>query len=88
MAKKKTSKHPKLIRNMWLVFGGLWVVVILFFTFLSLGWLGFMPSFDELENPRSMQATEVLSDDGEVLGFDCRPAPEPTMLCEPIRIPA
>ncbi len=69
MAKKKTSRHPRLIRNMWLAFGALWLLVILFFTFLSLGWLGFMPSFEELENPHSLQATEVISDDGEVLGF-------------------
>ena len=69
MAIKKSTKHPNLIRNLWLAFGGLWVLVIIFFTFLSLGWLGFMPSFEELENPRSLQASEVLSDDGEVLGF-------------------
>ena len=28
-----------------------------------------MPSFEELENPQSNQATEVLSADGEILGF-------------------
>ena len=66
---KKNTKHPNLIRNLWLIFGGLWLAVFLFFTLLSLGWLGFMPSFEELENPRSMQASEVLADDGEVLGF-------------------
>ena len=66
---KKNTKHPHLIRNLWLIFGGLWLAVFLFFTLLSLGWLGFMPSFEELENPRSLQASEVLADDGEVLGF-------------------
>ena len=71
MAKKNTtgSDHPPYLRIMWRVFAGLWVFILLFFTFLSLGWLGFMPSFEELENPRSLQATEVLSDDGEVLGY-------------------
>lgn len=66
--KKNKPKH-QYIKTMWLVFGGLVVFVVLFFTFLSMGWLGFMPSFEELENPRSLQASEVISDDGEVLGF-------------------
>ena len=65
---KKTTK-PNYIKTLWIVFGGFWAFVFLFFLFLSLGWLGFMPSFEELENPRSLQASEVLSDDGEVLGF-------------------
>ena len=67
--KKKTKKKHSLIGTMWLIFGGIWVVLILFFALLSMGWLGFMPSFEELENPRSLQASEVLSADGEVLGF-------------------
>ena len=67
--KKKATGKPKYIKTLWLVFGGLWVFIFLFFTLLSLGWLGFMPSFEELENPRSLQASEVISDDGEVLGF-------------------
>ena len=36
---------------------------------LSYGWFGFMPSFEELENPKSNLATEVYSSDGEILGF-------------------
>ena len=28
-----------------------------------------MPSFEELENPNSMQASEVISSDGVVLGY-------------------
>ncbi|MBR6417987.1 MAG: transglycosylase domain-containing protein [Bacteroidales bacterium] len=36
---------------------------------LSLGWLGFMPSFEELENPRSNLATEVWSEDGQIIGY-------------------
>ena len=37
MAKNTNNKHPKLIRNMWLIFGGIWVFIILFFTFLFIG---------------------------------------------------
>ena len=63
------NNRPGYIKTLWKIFIGLWVFIFLFFFFLSIGWLGFMPSFEELENPRSLQASEVLADDGEVLGF-------------------
>jgi penicillin-binding protein 1A len=55
---------------MWWVFGGLWLLLLLFFTFFSIGWLGVeIPSFEMLENPNSIQVSEVISDDGEVIGY-------------------
>lgn len=69
MAKKYKNKENNTVRTAWKIFAGLWIFVFLFFILLSLGWLGFMPSFEELENPRSNQATEVISADGEILGF-------------------
>lgn len=70
MAKKNTKQtRPRYVKILWWSFGGLWLAIFLFFTLLSLGWLGFMPSFEELENPRSLQASEVLSDDGQTLGY-------------------
>ena len=65
--KKKGNKNT--IEKAWKIFAGVWIFIFLFFTLLSLGWLGFMPSFEELENPQSNQATEVISADGEILGF-------------------
>ena len=72
--KKKKNKSSKSdsrrgIRIVWISFAAFWVFLVLFFTMLSLGWLGFMPSFEELENPRSNLASEVWSADGEVLGY-------------------
>ena len=69
MAKKQKEQSGNKIKTAWKIFAGFWVFVFLFFTLLSLGWLGFMPSFEELENPKSNQATEVISADGEILGF-------------------
>ena len=66
-ASKKDTRRG--IRIVWISFAAFWVVLVLFFTMLSLGWLGFMPSFEELENPRSNLASEVWSADGEVLGY-------------------
>lgn len=57
------------VRAVWITFGAFWLALVLFFTMISLGWLGFMPSFEELENPRSNQASEVWSEDGVLLGY-------------------
>lgn len=67
--KKGKSNQPEYVSTMWKVFAGVWVAIFLFFFMLSQGWLGFMPSFEELENPKSNLSSEVISDDGEVLGF-------------------
>lgn len=50
----------------WYVISILFLAI--YFTFLSLGWLGFMPSFEELENPKSKLASEVISADQKTLG--------------------
>lgn len=51
-----------------------WSIVILFvaggflfFFLIANGILGFMPSFEELENPRNILASEIYSEDGKVL---------------------
>ncbi|MBA9073442.1 penicillin-binding protein 1A [Flavobacterium gossypii] len=70
--KKNNSTQVKDIayynRKFWKIFlygtGG----VILFFLFASWGLFGSMPSFEELENPESNLATEVISSDGETIG--------------------
>ncbi len=66
---KEEGNKRRITSFMWKVFIGLWLAVFLFFTLLSIGWLGFMPSFEQLENPQSNLASEVISDDGEILGF-------------------
>ena len=71
--KKSTSKGKKdpkrSIKTVWITFAAFWVFLVLLFTMISLGWLGFMPSFEELENPRSNLASEVWSYDGQILGY-------------------
>lgn len=58
----------KLVRFIWrFFFVGLAIFTILI-TAISLGWLGYMPSMKELENPESAVASEVLASDGSVLG--------------------
>jgi len=65
---KQQNGSPKAIRNLWIVFGSLLLLIILFFFCVAKGVFGTMPTFDELENPRTNLATEIISADGKVLG--------------------
>lgn len=65
----KSTKNIKYYkRKFWRLFfyglGG----VFLFFLFASWGLFGAMPSFEDLENPNSNLATEIISSDGVTLG--------------------
>ncbi|MFW6389050.1 MAG: penicillin-binding protein 1A [Marinilabiliaceae bacterium] len=54
----------------WLygTFIGILGIIILLFFLISKGAFGFMPSFEELENPQSNLATTLYDEDGDVLG--------------------
>jgi penicillin-binding protein 1A len=67
-AVKKTSNKKSLI-FFWGSFGaGLGFIYLLFFGIANFEILGELPTFEELENPRSHLATEILSSDGHLLG--------------------
>ncbi len=62
------SVFKKYIRVFWVLYAlGVSAVFLMFFM-IAQGWLGFMPSFEDLENPESLLASEVVSSDGVVLG--------------------
>lgn len=65
---KNSTGRSKWIKPFWIVFGSMAGIIVLIFTLISLGWLGYMPSFAELENPSANLATEVISEDGDLLG--------------------
>ncbi|MBR1512937.1 MAG: transglycosylase domain-containing protein [Bacteroidales bacterium] len=65
---KRNQEGSKTVRNLWIVFGSLLLLIILFFTCVATGIFGTMPTFDELENPRTNLATEIISADGKILG--------------------
>ena len=65
---KQQNGGSKAIRNLWIVFGSFLLLIILFFFCVAKGVFGTMPTFDELENPRTNLATEIISADGKVLG--------------------
>lgn len=68
MATKKKTNFKKYILWFWAtILGCLLVVILLFFT-ASIGGFGALPTFEELENPQTNLATEVISADGVTIG--------------------
>ena len=65
---KPTEGKSKAVKNLWIIFGSVLLFIILFFFCVAVGIFGKMPSFDELENPRTNLATEIFSADGKLLG--------------------
>jgi len=65
---KSQSRYRKYIILFWSLFGMGLLFVIILFTLISQGKLGYMPTFEELENPKSNLASEIYSTDGELLG--------------------
>jgi len=72
MAKKKrsTNKHNqhKCIRWIWGLFISILVGIVLLFGGAALGIYGPMPDLQQLENPKTNLATQILSSDGIILG--------------------
>ena len=66
------EKKSNLCRNFLIIFWSVFLVGILsvFMIFVSInrGWIGYLPPLDELQNPRSNYATEIISADGQLLG--------------------
>lgn len=68
MPSKKNNDNRFWLKRFWMLYIASLLLIVLLFTAISLGWLGFMPSFEELENPKSNLASEVISADQELLG--------------------
>lgn len=62
------AKHHSIITMMWVVFGSLVILGILFFVLVYNGIIGYMPPVEELKNPRDRFASVVYSADGQEIG--------------------
>lgn len=62
------KKHKVYIKIFWILIIASIVSVITIFTLIATGNFGFMPSFEELENPTSKIATRIITDDGVEIG--------------------
>lgn len=65
---KASGNGSNAIRNLWIIAGAFLGFVVLFFICVAAGVFGAMPSFEELENPQTNLASEIISADGKVLG--------------------
>ena len=67
-ATTKTSRMKKFIKWLWIVAMLPVALLVLALLLTSLGAFGRIPSFEELENPKSNLATEIYADNGTVIG--------------------
>ena len=67
--KKKTGVSPKTIKWIWCLAFAPFALLFFMLLLTAFGLFGRMPSFEELENPRSNLATEIYSEDGKVLSL-------------------
>ena len=66
--KSNNSQGKKYLKGFWISFIVLITLIVLFFIAVTYGIFGKMPTFEELENPKSNLATEIISSDGKLLG--------------------
>ena len=63
-----TTKYNTYIKTMWLIYFSLVVLCMLFFVGINYGMLGELPSFEELETPKTALASEIDDNKGNLLG--------------------
>jgi penicillin-binding protein 1A len=82
MTKKKATNFRKYIKWFWGIIIGGFLSILLLFLLASWGVFGALPTFEELENPDSNLATEIISSDGKTLGTYARENRKPIQFKE------
>ena len=67
-ASKKKSYLKQIIITLVVLTGPIWGLSLLLFL-TSLGTFGTLPSVAQISNPQTKLATEIITEDGEVLGL-------------------
>ena len=65
---KKNNKTKRIVKWLWIVAMTPVVALALMLSLTAMGVFGRMPSFEELENPKSNLATEIYADNGQTIG--------------------
>jgi len=63
-----TKWHQHYLARFWMLYVLFLIFVFLFFIGIANGLFGTMPSFEELENPKTNLATEIYSSDNKLIG--------------------
>jgi len=64
---KKADKQTIYLSVLWSLYALLFLFIVILFILIAKGRLGFMPTFEELENPQTNLASEIYTDNGELL---------------------
>jgi len=62
------NQSTRFIKIFWIVFISPFVALFLIMILIEIGVFGFMPNFEDLENPKTNIASEIFSSDQQVLG--------------------
>jgi penicillin-binding protein 1A len=65
---KTTINRKKFNKYFWIVFASPFALLLFLLLLATVGGLGYMPNIDTLENPKINLASQVISEDGKVLG--------------------
>ncbi len=68
ISKKTPIKFKNIIRLFWVFFIVSVLSGVILFSSAALGYLGKMPEIEQLENPKTNLATQIISSDGVILG--------------------
>jgi len=60
--------RSQFLKWFWLTFGFGILCAVALFLFINIGWIGYLPPIDELQNPKNKYATEIYSSDLQLLG--------------------
>lgn len=68
--KKFLSKYTpqQIVKKLWVAFGCIIALIIILFTCIATGIVGYMPDVEELENPIDKYASQIYSSDAVLLG--------------------
>lgn len=58
----------KILKWLWIAFLGGSISIALLFISIYMGWIGYMPPIEQLQNPVNKFASQVVSADGEIIG--------------------
>ena len=53
---------------LWLAFSLVWLGILGGIFAISMGWIGYLPPIEQLQNPIDKYASQILASDGEVIG--------------------
>jgi penicillin-binding protein 1A len=64
----RNSSEKKYLKYFWIIILTPICLGLIIIILTALGWLGFMPTIEDLQNPSRDLASEVISEDGKILG--------------------